>query len=220
MCSPRRTTLLRAIAARGTAVFAVKGESLDDYWDYTHRIFEWPDGGYSNMILDDGGDATLLLHLGTRAETDASLLDKPGSEEEICLFNSIKATLARDPKWYSVRLKEIRGVSEETTTGVHRLYQMHKEGRLAFPGHQRQRFGDQEQVRQPLRLPRVAARRHQARHRRDDRRQGGRHLRLRRCGQGLGAGAALAVGAGVGDRDRPDLRAAGGDGRLSCGHDG
>jgi adenosylhomocysteinase len=122
-----------AIAARGTAVFAVKGESLDDYWDYTHRIFEWPDGGYSNMILDDGGDATLLLHLGTRAETDASLLDKPGSEEEICLFNSIKATLARDPKWYSVRLKQIKGVSEETTTGVHRLYQMHKEGRLAFP---------------------------------------------------------------------------------------
>jgi adenosylhomocysteinase len=122
-----------AIAARGTAVFAVKGESLADYWDYTHRIFEWPDGGYSNMILDDGGDATLLLHLGTRAETDASVLAKPGSEEEICLFNSIKATLARDPKWYSVRLKQIKGVSEETTTGVHRLYQMHKEGRLAFP---------------------------------------------------------------------------------------
>jgi adenosylhomocysteinase len=122
-----------AIAATGTAVFAVKGESLDDYWDYTHRIFEWPDGGYSNMILDDGGDATLLLHLGTRAETDASLLDKPGSEEEICLFNSIKKTLARDPKWYSVRLKQVKGVSEETTTGVHRLYQMHKEGRLAFP---------------------------------------------------------------------------------------
>ncbi|MEO6078949.1 MAG: adenosylhomocysteinase [Steroidobacteraceae bacterium] len=122
-----------AIAARGTAVFAIKGESLDDYWDYTHRIFEWPDGGYSNMILDDGGDATLLLHLGTKAETDASVLAKPGSEEEISLFNSIKAKLARDPKWYSVRLKQIRGVSEETTTGVHRLYQMHKEGRLAFP---------------------------------------------------------------------------------------
>jgi adenosylhomocysteinase len=122
-----------AIAARGTAVFAVKGESLDDYWDYTHRIFEWPDGGFSNMILDDGGDATLLLHLGTKAETDASVLSKPGSEEEISLFKSIKATLARDPKWYSTRIKQIRGVSEETTTGVHRLYQMHKEGRLAFP---------------------------------------------------------------------------------------
>ena len=121
------------IAAGGTAVFAVKGESLQDYWDYTHRIFEWPDGGYSNMILDDGGDATLLLHLGTKAEIDASVLHNPGSEEEICLFNSIKAKLALDPKWYSTRLAHIKGVTEETTTGVHRLYQMHKEGRLAFP---------------------------------------------------------------------------------------
>jgi adenosylhomocysteinase len=122
-----------AIAVRGTPVFAFKGESLDDYWDFTHRIFEWPDNGYSNMILDDGGDATLLLHLGTRAEADASVLAKPGSEEEVSLFKSIKATLARDPKWYSTRLKQIKGVSEETTTGVHRLYQMHKEGKLAFP---------------------------------------------------------------------------------------
>lgn len=121
------------IAAGGTAVFAVKGESLQDYWDYTHRIFEWPDGGYSNMILDDGGDATLLLHLGTKAEIDASVLHNPGSEEEICLFNSIKAKLVLDPKWYSTRLAHIKGVTEETTTGVHRLYQMHKEGRLAFP---------------------------------------------------------------------------------------
>ena len=122
-----------AIAAGGTAVFAVKGESLQDYWDYTHRIFEWPDGGYSNMILDDGGDATLLLHLGTKAEIDASVLHNPSSEEEICLFNAIKAKLALDPKWYSSRLAHIKGVTEETTTGVHRLYQMHKEGRLAFP---------------------------------------------------------------------------------------
>jgi adenosylhomocysteinase len=122
-----------AIAVRGTPVFAFKGESLDDYWDFTHRIFEWPDNGYSNMILDDGGDATLLLHLGTRAETDISVLAKPGSEEEVSLFNSIKAKLKTDPKWYSTRLKEIKGVSEETTTGVHRLYQMHKEGKLAFP---------------------------------------------------------------------------------------
>jgi adenosylhomocysteinase len=123
-----------AIAAAGTAVFAVKGESLTDYWDYTHRIFEWPDGGYTNMILDDGGDATLLLHLGTNAETDPSVLVNPTSEEETCLFASIKATLAKDPKWYSTRLKHVKGVTEETTTGVHRLYQMHKEGRLAFPG--------------------------------------------------------------------------------------
>ncbi|MBC7502609.1 MAG: adenosylhomocysteinase [Herminiimonas sp.] len=126
-----------AIAQAGTPVFAFKGESLDDYWEFTHRIFEWPDTAegaqYSNMILDDGGDATLLLHLGTRAEQDASLLDKPGSEEEICLFNSIKKRLASQPGWYSSRLAEIKGVTEETTTGVHRLYQMHKENKLAFP---------------------------------------------------------------------------------------
>jgi adenosylhomocysteinase len=122
-----------AIAAAGTAVFAYKGESLDDYWDYTHRIFEWPDNGYSNMILDDGGDATLLLHLGTRAESDPSVLAKPGSDEEVSLFNSIKAKLKVDPRWYSTRLQQVKGVSEETTTGVHRLYQMHKEGKLAFP---------------------------------------------------------------------------------------
>jgi adenosylhomocysteinase len=122
-----------AIAARGTAVFAHKGESLDQYWDYTHRIFDWTDGGYSNLILDDGGDATLLLHLGARAETDASVIAKPGSEEETSLFNSIRARLKVDPKWYSTRLKQIKGVSEETTTGVKRLYQMAKDGALAFP---------------------------------------------------------------------------------------
>jgi adenosylhomocysteinase len=125
-----------AIAVKGTPVFAVKGETLKDYWEYTHKIFEWPGSaadGQANMILDDGGDATLLLHLGTKAEKDLSLLDKPGSEEEVELFNSIKATLKRDPKWYSTRLKQIKGVTEETTTGVHRLYDMHKKGELAFP---------------------------------------------------------------------------------------
>ncbi len=126
-----------AIAASGTPVFAVKGESLEDYWDYTHRIFEWTPNGnegvFSNMILDDGGDATLLLHIGTRAETDPSVIANPGSDEERILFASIKAKLAKDPTWYSVRLKEIKGVTEETTTGVHRLYQMHKDGKLAFP---------------------------------------------------------------------------------------
>ncbi len=122
-----------AIAAAGTPVFAFKGENLDEYWDFTHRIFEWTDGGYSNMILDDGGDATLLLHLGTRAEKDLSVLDNPDSEEAVCLFNSIKAKLKTDPTWYSTRLAQIKGVTEETTTGVHRLYQMHKEGKLAFP---------------------------------------------------------------------------------------
>ena len=122
-----------AIAATGTPVFAYKGESLAEYWDYTHRIFEWPDGGFSNMILDDGGDATLLLHLGTRAETDSSVLKNPGSEEETFLFAAIKARLARDQKWYSVRLAHIKGVTEETTTGVKRLYQMAKDGLLKFP---------------------------------------------------------------------------------------
>jgi adenosylhomocysteinase len=122
-----------AIAATGTPVFAVKGESLDEYWDYTHRIFDWPDGGYSNMILDDGGDATLLLHLGARAEKDASLIAKPSSEEETSLFAAIKAKLAKDAKWYSTRLAQVKGVTEETTTGVHRLYQMAKDGQLKFP---------------------------------------------------------------------------------------
>src|SRR5436309_2827676 len=122
-----------AIAVKGTPVFARKGESLEEYWDYTHDIFEWPDNAYSNMILDDGGDATLLLHLGARAERDASLIAKPASEEEKFLFAAIRARLARDPKWYSTRLAQVKGVTEETTTGVRRLYQMHKEGRLAFP---------------------------------------------------------------------------------------
>jgi len=122
-----------AIAAAGTAVFAVKGETLEDYWDYTHRIFEWPDGGYSNMILDDGGDATLLLHLGAKAEKDGSVLNNPTSEEETILFAAIKAKLAVDPTWYSSRLVQIKGVTEETTTGVHRLYQMHERGELRFP---------------------------------------------------------------------------------------
>jgi adenosylhomocysteinase len=122
-----------AIAARGTPVYAYKGESLVEYWEFTHRIFDWPKGAHANMILDDGGDATLLLHLGARAEKDASLISKPGSEEETALFDSIRATLKRDGSWYSSRLKAIRGVSEETTTGVKRLYQMAKEGQLAFP---------------------------------------------------------------------------------------
>ena len=127
-----------AIAKDGIAVFAVKGETLEDYWDYTHRIFEWPndDKGaavYSNMILDDGGDATLLLHLGTKAEKDQSVLGKPGSEEERILFAAIKAKLATDKTWYSTRLSKIKGVTEETTTGVHRLYQMHQRGELKFP---------------------------------------------------------------------------------------
>ena len=122
-----------AIAATGTPVFAVKGESLEDYWQYTHRIFEWTDGGWPNMILDDGGDATLLLHLGMQAETNPSVIAQPTNEEEEVLFAAIKARLKTSPNWYSTIAKEIRGVTEETTTGVHRLYQMAKEGRLLFP---------------------------------------------------------------------------------------
>ena len=122
-----------AIAATQTPVFAYKGESLDEYWEFTHRIFEWPDGGHTNMILDDGGDATVLMHLGVRAEKDLKELDHPGSEEETALFAAIKARLAKEPKWYSSRLGHIKGVTEETTTGVKRLYQMAKEGLLKFP---------------------------------------------------------------------------------------
>jgi adenosylhomocysteinase len=122
-----------AIAASGTPVFAYKGESLVEYWEYTHKIFEWADGGTPNMILDDGGDATLLVHLGSRAEKDISALPKPENEEEEVLVAAIRKTLKDKPGWYSTLAKNIKGVTEETTTGVHRLYQMEKEGRLLFP---------------------------------------------------------------------------------------
>ncbi|HLB31293.1 MAG TPA: adenosylhomocysteinase [Gammaproteobacteria bacterium] len=122
-----------AIADQGIPVFAEKGESLRDYWEYTHRIMEWPDGGAPNMILDDGGDATLLVTLGSRAEADPGILDAPTSEEEQELFAAIKQRLKTKPGWYSRILKNIRGVTEETTTGVHRLYQMKEKGMLPFP---------------------------------------------------------------------------------------
>ncbi len=122
-----------AIAATGFAVFAFKGESLEEYWEFTHRIFEWADGGSTNMILDDGGDATLLLHLGAKAEEDASVLDNPTSEEERVLYAAIKKRLAAQPGWYAKQLASVQGVTEETTTGVHRLYQMHQKGELKFP---------------------------------------------------------------------------------------
>jgi len=121
-----------AIAAARIPVFAHKGETLAEYWDYTHRIFEWADGGSTNMILDDGGDATLLLHLGAKAASDKSLLEHPGSEEEAALFASIKSTLAKDPGFYQRHLSAVIGVTEETTTGVKRLYQMAERGELAF----------------------------------------------------------------------------------------
>jgi adenosylhomocysteinase len=122
-----------AIAKAGTPVFAIKGESLEEYWDYTHKIFEWGDGGEPNMILDDGGDATLLVHLGARAEKDASLIAKPTNEEEEVLYKVIAKTNKAKPGWYAKLGAAIRGVTEETTTGVHRLYQMEKEGKLLWP---------------------------------------------------------------------------------------
>jgi adenosylhomocysteinase len=122
-----------AIAAAGIPVFAYKGESLEEYWEYTHKIFEWANGQFSNMILDDGGDATLLLHLGVRAESDLSVLAKPTCEEERVLYASIKKRLETQPGWYSARIGHIKGVTEETTTGVHRLYQMFEDGKLKFP---------------------------------------------------------------------------------------
>jgi adenosylhomocysteinase len=122
-----------AIAAAGTPVFAVKGESLADYWDYTHRIFEWADGGTPNMILDDGGDATMLVHLGIQAGKNPAVLNHPTNEEEEVMFASIKKRLKEKPGWYDTLGANIKGVTEETTTGVHRLYQMAKDGRLLFP---------------------------------------------------------------------------------------
>ena len=123
-----------AIAAKRIPVFAYKGESLEEYWDYTHRIFEWADGGTPNMILDDGGDATMLVHLGVRAEKgDTAFLDKATNEEEEVVFAAIKKRLRKKPGWYSEIAKNIRGVTEETTTGVHRLYEMQKKGTLLFP---------------------------------------------------------------------------------------
>ncbi|ATX80722.1 adenosylhomocysteinase [Mariprofundus aestuarium] len=122
-----------AIAAEGIPVFAHKGETLEEYWEFCHNIMEWHDGGTPNMILDDGGDATTLLVLGAKAEKDASVLDNPGSEEEEYLFASIKKRLASQPGYYTTRRDAIRGVTEETTTGVHRLYQMFERGELPFP---------------------------------------------------------------------------------------
>ncbi len=122
-----------AIAATGVPVFAYKGETLEEYWQYTHKIMDWPNGETANMILDDGGDATGLLILGTKAEKDISVLDNPGSEEETIMYAAIKEQLKTVPDWYSTRLASIKGVTEETTTGVHRLYQMYERGDLPFP---------------------------------------------------------------------------------------
>ena len=207
-----------AIAAAGIPVFAVKGESLKDYWDYTAKLFEWHGGGTPNMILDDGGDATMFVHQGYEAPstTTRCLLDQHGPKRRKVFYALIKKTLKEKPKGYFAELaKNIKGVSE----GDHHRRASplrHAEGRhAAVPGDQRQRLGHQVEVRQPLRLPRVAGRRHPPRHRRDDVRQGrdGRGLRRRRQGLGRVAAPGRLPRDGVGGRS--DLRAAGGDGRLS-----
>ena len=210
-----------AIAAAGTPVFAIKGESLTDYWDYTHRIFEWADGGTPNMILDDGGDATLLIHLGIRAEGgDTAFLDGATNEEEEVLFAAIKARLEVQPRLVRPHRQGHQGRDRGDHDGrpppLH-----HGEGRqAAVPGHQRQRLRHQVEVRQPLRLPRIAGRRHPPRHRRHDGRQGRHDRGLRRRRQGLGRLAAQRRLPRHGVRGRSDLRAAGRDGRLRGHHDG
>jgi adenosylhomocysteinase len=195
-----------AIAAGGTAVFAIKGETLEEYWEYTHRIFEWPDHGHSNFILDDGGDATLLLHFGARAERDPALLAHRSSEEERHLFESIHAKLHADPHWYSTHLNHVKGVSEETTTGVKRLYQMAKEGDLAFPAINvndsvtKSKFDNLYGCRESL-VDGIK-----------------RATDVMVAGKvALVAGAAGIVRASMGDGNRSDLRTSGGNGRLSRG---
>ena len=179
-----------AVAASGTPVFAVKGESLHEYWEYTHRIFEWSDGGGPNMILDDGGDATLLMHLGLQAEIDSAVLDHPSNEEEEVLFAAIKKRLVAQ----AGLVRQDRQSHPRRDRGNHHRRASplsDGEGRPApVPGDQRQRQRHQVEVRQSLRLPRVAGRRHPPRHRRDDGRQGGDGRRLRRRRQRLGRLAA------------------------------
>ena len=208
-----------AIAATGTPVFAVKGESLKDYWDYTHRIFEWADGGSPNMILDDGGDATLLIHLGARAEKgDVKFLDtrvergRGGAVRGDQGAAQVEARLVRQERRLDPRRH--RGDDHRRPSAL-----CHGQGRQApVAGDQRQRQRHQVEVRQPLRLPRIAGRRHPPRHRRDDGGQGRDGRRLRRRRQGLGGVLTQRRLPGDGERGRSDLRAAGGDGRLR-GHD-
>ena len=210
-----------AIAAGGTPVFAVKGETLDDYWDYTHRIFEFGEQGPEH---DPGRrrrrDAADAPGQKARRRMPSRAGEARAARRRPALFTAIKKTLSSKPGWYS---KVGEGHQRRHGRDHHRRAPPVRDGEgeaPALPRHQRQRLGDQIQVRQPLRLPRVAGGRHQARDRRDGRGQGGAGVRLRRRRQGFGAGAARPLGAGLGDRDRPDLRAAGGDGRLPRGDHG
>ena len=203
-----------AIAAAGIPVFAHKGETLKEYWGFADRILDWGNGETANMILDDGGDATLLVTLGAKAEADPSVIAHPKSEEEEELFAQIKARLEKDPGFYSKVKANIKGVSEETTTGVHRLYDMEKRGELPFPAINVNDSRHQVEVRQQVWLQGIAGRRHPSWHRRDDGRQGRHRLRLWRCGQGLRRLAARRRRPRARDRGRSDLRLAGVDGWL------
>ena len=203
-----------AIAANGTPVFAVKGETLEEYWDYVDRILEWPGGETANLILDDGGDATLIVILGSQAETDPSVIANPSNDEEKELFATIKKRLARDPGFYSKVKNNLRGVSEETTTGVHRLYEMQKKGVLPFPAINvndsvtKSKFDNLYGCRESL---------PDGIKRATDVMLAGKYavvVRLWRRGQRLRREPEEPGRARGDHRDRSDLRATGGDGRL------
>jgi len=205
-----------AIAETGVPVFAWKGETLPEYWWCTAMALSFPGGKGPQLIVDDGGDATLLIHKGFKAEDDASTLDyEPFSYEEEVIIDTLKKVLAEDKdKWHRT-VAEWKGVSEETTTGVHRLYQMQEAGELLVPAINVNDSCTKSKFDNLYRgLPRVAGRRYQACDRRDDRRQGGGRVRLRRRGQGLRRVDAFVRSARYRDRDRSDLRPAGGDGGL------
>ncbi len=204
-----------AIAAGGVPVFAWKGESLEEYWECTYRAMTWPDNSGPDQIVDDGGDATLLIHRGVAAENDPSILDVPTDVQELQIINALlRRVLAEDPQHWHKVAAAVRGVCEETTTGVHRLIQMEAADELLVPAINVNDSCHQIEVRQSLRLPRIAGRRHQAGHGRDDRRQGGGRLRLRRRGQGLRPLDEGLRRAGDRHRDRSDLCVAGRDGGL------
>ena len=204
-----------AIAEAGVPVFAWKGETLEEYWWCTEQALTWPEGG-PNMILDDGGDATLLVHKGKEFEEAGAVPDPDSTDNEEfkVVLQLLGRTLGENPRKWTEIADGIQGVTEETTTGRQPALPDDRDRRAPVPGHQRERLGDQVEVRQPLRLPPLAGRRHQPRHRRDDRRQGRGHLRLRRRRQGLRGVAARPGRPGDRHRDRPDLRAPGGDARL------
>ena len=205
---------------QGVPVFAWKGETLEEYWWCTEQMLTWPDGTGPDSIVDDGGDATLLIHMGTEYETGGAVpqAEDNDSEEYRVILDLLRRSIAEHPGRYTRMGAAIIGVTEETTTGVHRLYEFERAGTLLFPAINVNDSVTKSQVRQQVRLPPLAHRRHQPRHRRDDRRQARRRLRLRRRRQGLRRVAARPGRPRRRHRDRPDLRAAGGDGRPRGRH--